>query len=60
VLKDTIVASNANDAECGVTIACPDLSTCKSPKLLGSSSCGTSHVTDSGLPGTSWGVCASD
>ncbi len=59
-LKNSTVTGNAIDAECGVTEACADVMTCKPPHLTGASSCGTSYVTDSGLPGSSWNVCTSD
>jgi hypothetical protein len=54
------VLSNATDAECGNSISCADINSSAAPTLTSAATCGTSLVTDSGIPGTSWGVCASD
>ena len=59
-LKRTTVTANAASLDCGVSIACADLSSPVSPKLDRSSACGTSHVYDSGIPGQTWEVCSND
>jgi hypothetical protein len=58
-LKNTAVTGNGGGAGC-TTEACADLLTCKRPNLDGLSTCGTSHVHGSGLPGADWDVCTAD
>jgi hypothetical protein len=60
ILKNTVATGNGTDAGCGTTVACADVLSCKSPRLLPGSSCDRSYVVDSGIPGTDWDVCASD
>lgn len=61
-LLNTVVAGNGTDgAACGVTETCADLATCGEPAmLLDGSTCETSYDTNSGFPGTNWGLCALD
>lgn len=59
-LKNTAVTGNGTGDGCGTTRSCADLMTCRSPKLDALSSCGTSYVNGSGLPGSDWDVCAAD
>lgn len=56
---DSIVTGNGTDPECGTTLACADLISNTLPRLR-RSTCDTSHVIGSGLPGNSWGICALD
>ena len=60
LLKNTPVTGNGTGLDCGTTVACADIESCRSPRLLLGSTCGTSHVLDSGLPGDDWGVCSAD
>jgi hypothetical protein len=60
-VSDSTVTGNGTDvAVCGVTETCADLATCLVAPVLNDSSCDTSYDTESGFPGTSWGVCSSD
>jgi len=59
-LYDTAVAGNGTDAGCGTTQACADLAVCTRLPKLKASTCDTSHRLESGIPGESLGVCASD
>lgn len=60
-LVDATVSDNGVNPECGVSLPCNDVSTCRvAPRLDGASTCGSSYVVGSGLPGDSWGVCSSD
>ncbi len=60
ILKSTVATGNGTDAGCGTTVACADVASCKLPRLLPGSSCDRSHVVDSGIPGSDWGVCSGD
>lgn len=59
-LQDTTVTGNGGGDGCGTTRACADLLTCGPPKLDALSTCNTSHVHGSGLPGADWDVCSAD
>jgi len=59
-LVDSIAASSGSSSRCGVDLACADLGACETPKLKGTSSCETSYMSESGIPGSSWGVCSLD
>jgi hypothetical protein len=56
-LTDATATGNGTSATCGVTDDCADLASPVSPRLTGTSACGTSRNTDSS--GT-WGVCTND
>jgi len=59
-LKRSTLSGSATAPACGVTEACADLDTDTLPLVKAGTACETSHVRDSGIPGTSWGVCAND
>jgi hypothetical protein len=59
-LKASSVSGNGVDVSCGSTAACADLGSPVEPRLRSESSCGSSYVYDSGIPGDSWAVCADD
>ena len=59
-LKRTTVSGSGGAVECGVTASCADLDTDVLPALKPGAVCETSHVYSSGIPGTSWGICAND
>jgi hypothetical protein len=50
---------NGTDASCGVSQVCADVATIVEPTVVGST-CETSYVLDSGMPGSSWSVCSLD
>lgn len=52
-------SGNGTDLACGATQSCADVASCVSPKLS-ATTCDTSYDTNSGFPGTSWGVCSLD
>jgi hypothetical protein len=58
-VRDSELTGNGLDPDCGVTEACGSLASCTAPRLL-TSTCDTSYVVGSGLPGDTWGVCALD
>jgi len=60
VSGNTTVTGNGTDAECGVTVACADIMSREEPSISNLSSCDTSYVMSTGIPGESWGVCALD
>lgn len=60
IATSTVTGNGTNGAVCGVTETCADLSTCEAPVLTDGSVCGTSYDSDSGFPGTNWGVCSAD
>ncbi len=61
-ITDSTLSGNGTDlAVCGVSETCADVATCgQAPDLGGTTTCETSYDTDSGFPGTSWGVCSLD
>ncbi len=59
-LKRSSVTGAADDPSCGVTNICGDLITCVKPPKLGGSTCGTSCRGGTGVPCSSWGICAGD
>jgi len=59
-LSRSTVSDSATAPGCGATEACADLETVTVPAVRAGSICGTSLVEGSGIPGTSWGVCALD
>ena len=59
ITDSTITGNGTDGATCGVSETCADISSCESPSLS-SVTCDTSYDTQSGFPGTSWGVCALD
>jgi hypothetical protein len=60
-LHATAVTGNGTGTECGTTAACADLATCgRSPQIVKASSCDTSYVLESGIPGDTLGVCTAD
>jgi hypothetical protein len=59
-VKATMLSGNGLDATCGVTQACADVGSSTEPRLDASSVCGTSYVSGSGMPGSSWGICTLD
>ncbi len=53
-------SNNAVDTSvCGVTQTCADIATCDPPRLA-DTTCEYSYDTNSGFPGSSWGVCSLD
>ena len=54
-LRDSTAIGNGT--ACGVTDECADLAAAQRPRVVGTSTCGTSRNTD--LGGT-WRVCAGD
>jgi hypothetical protein len=60
VLRRSDVTQNGFDPDCGTTIACADLASTELPSIGAGSTCDTSLVLLSGIPGTSWGVCSLD
>ncbi len=59
-LKDTsVLTGNGTSGDCGTTVACADLAACKEPKVK-LSTCNTSYVIDSGIPGSDWDACTAD
>jgi hypothetical protein len=56
-LTDATATGNGTSATCGVTDECADLASPVSPRVTGTSTCGTSRKTESS--GT-WGVCTND
>lgn len=56
-LLDSTATGNGVDPACDVIDDCADLAAPLLPKVRGTSTCGTSRNTESGLP---WGVCAND
>ncbi len=59
-LARSSVTGSGFSPECGVSTSCADLNTAVFPRVKAASSCGTSHINGSGIPGQSWGVCALD
>jgi len=58
--KTSDASTNGTSADCGVSLECADLNTTLAPQLDATSSCGTSHVYGSGIPGSDWNVCSAD
>jgi len=60
--RDTTIVDNDVDSGCGATLTCADLeaSVDGGKPRVKNVTCGTSYKTGSGVPGESWGVCASD
>jgi len=56
---NSTLTANGTDPGCGATFTCADLALCAPPNVI-SSTCETSYDTNSGFPGTSWGVCSLD
>lgn len=54
------IFGSATDASCGVTEACADLETSLLPNISLRSACDTSLISGSGIPGTTWEICAND
>lgn len=59
VVTGTDLTGNGVDLACGVTQPCASVASCDEPKLV-DSSCETSYVVGSGLPGQSWSLCSLD
>ena len=60
-LKDSNATGNGTHVDCGLTVACADISSRHQlPKLRGTSVCDSSYVIGSGIPGDTWGVCTTD
>jgi hypothetical protein len=60
VLRRSSLTGNGSDTACGVSTPCADVATVDRPLVDGTSACDVSYVSGSGLPGSSWGVCALD
>jgi hypothetical protein len=61
LVASTVTGNGTDAGVCGVSETCSDVSTCAAPAALTQgSTCGTSYDTDSGFPGTSWGICTLD
>ena len=61
LLTGSAVSGNGTLADCGITRACADVALCADGDVtIAGAACGTSYVLDSGIPGTSWGVCGAD
>jgi hypothetical protein len=62
LLASTVVSGNGIHPDCGVSLTCADVAACQftEPQILSGSTCGTSHILDSGFPGDSWAVCTAD
>jgi len=58
-IRSTTATGNGVAAECGVTVTCADIASPAMPSIV-DTTCDTSYDTNSGFPGTSWGVCALD
>ena len=62
-VRDSTLASNVSDPDCGVTIPCADLmgssELSRTPRLK-RSSCETSYKGTGEVPGDTWGVCTLD
>ena len=59
ISDSTITGNGTDEAVCGVSETCSDVSSCRLPNMS-SVTCDTSYDTTSGFPGTSWGICALD
>ena len=57
---DSTITGNGTDPSCGVAFTCADVATCKRTPILRRSTCGTSYMLDSGIPGENLGVCTLD
>ncbi len=60
VAIDSMLTGNGTDPTCDVTINCADVASCKRAPILRRSVCDTSYVLDSGIPGSTLGVCDLD
>ncbi len=60
VSRSAVVTGNGVDAACGVSFTCADVAGCDAPVVDLKSTCDTSYDTESGFPGSNWGVCALD
>jgi len=54
------MVGNGTDPDCGVSMTCADLASCTAPANINETPCDTSYDTNSGFPGTSWGICEDD
>jgi len=54
------VTGNGTDVDCGIIVACADVSSDSAPAIGAKVVCGTSYQLGSGVPGTNWGVCTLD
>jgi hypothetical protein len=59
-LRNATVTGNGLEPDCGVSVTCADLASCRSPKVGAGSTCGSSYVLASGFPGEDWSVCTSE
>jgi len=58
-ISSTLTGSGT-DSGCTTTLTCGDVATATPPVLDASSSCDTSYVLASGVPGSNWSVCSLD
>jgi len=54
------VAGNGVDVACGVGSPCADIAGTELPQIGSKTVCDTSYQYGSGVPGSSWGICALD
>jgi len=59
-LRRSSATANGTDATCGASVPCSDLDATEAPRLFAGATCDTSHVSGSGLPGQTWGICSLD
>jgi hypothetical protein len=62
LIAGTSIVGNGTLAGCGTTRPCADVAACADAQLTiaTDAACDTSYILDTGVPGTSWGVCAAD
>jgi len=62
IASGSVLTGNGTGADCGVSRACADIATCAAsmPDVSADTTCDTSYVVDSGIPGSSWGICTGD
>ncbi len=58
-VKGTTASGNGTDPSCGVSQTCADVAHGSLPRVS-TTTCASSYDSNSGFPGTSWGVCSSD
>jgi hypothetical protein len=60
VAIDSTITGNGTDPLCGISITCADVESCKREPILRRTVCDTSYQLDSGMPGSTLGVCMLD
>ena len=59
-LRATTAVGNGTDPECGITIACADISASDAVRIDAATTCARSYRIGSGIPGDNWGLCTFD